>query len=171
MEQPGEASRGGRCPDCGATVAGGRATCRAGFDALGARAYEDVAYASVHRLLVDCYAMQHLDPFCVSAKSYAAHLTGLCCGVERDGDPKIHRAVHLWMSGPARFERPPNLPHLGTITLADVLAAMDPQDHVARVKAWAANIWEAYATQHALARRWIEEALAADEKRTRKAER
>jgi hypothetical protein len=159
MSKQETAAREEFCPDCGGAIPGGRASCRAAFDALGARAYQDVAYASVHRLVVDCYAMQHLDPFCVSAKSYAAHLTGLCCGVERGGDPRIHRAVHLWMSGQARFERPPNLPHLGSMTLADVLAAEDSPDHVARVKAWAAHIWAAYKEQHALARHWIDQAL------------
>ena len=69
----------GTCPACGAVVAGGRAGCQAVFDELTARAYADLAYASTRNLAFDAYCLQHLETYCHSAKSYAAHLTRLCC--------------------------------------------------------------------------------------------
>jgi predicted amidophosphoribosyltransferase len=90
-------------------VVGGRDGCQAVFDELTARAYADVAYASVRDLAFDAYCMQHLDSYCRSAKSYAAHLTRLCCGLEYQGDPKVYEAIQKWLNGAVKIEKPPVL--------------------------------------------------------------
>jgi Family of unknown function (DUF5946) len=70
------------CPECGALIDGGRADCQVLFDELSAQAYADLQYAASQTLAFDTYCMQHVDPYCRSAKSCAAHLTRLCCGLE-----------------------------------------------------------------------------------------
>jgi len=88
-----------RCPACGATVSGGREGCQALMDDIQARAYSNPAFAATFNLGFDAYCMQHPEKYCVSAKSYAAHLTRLCCGVERGGEDSIYRAINRWLSG------------------------------------------------------------------------
>jgi Family of unknown function (DUF5946) len=70
------------CPECGVLVDGRRASCQVLFDELSAQAYADLQYAASQQLAFDTYCMRHVDPYCRSAKSYAAHLTRLCCGLE-----------------------------------------------------------------------------------------
>jgi hypothetical protein len=53
-----------------------------------ARAYTDPAYATLRDLAFDAYYMQHVERYGRSAKSYAAHLARLCCGLEHHGDPQ-----------------------------------------------------------------------------------
>jgi len=152
-----------KCPACGAVVAGGRAGCQTVFDELTTHAYADAAYASVRDLAFDTYCMQHLDSYCHSAKSYAAHLMRLCCGLEYNGDPRTYAAVQHWLNGTAKIEKPQLLSQLGSLTVMDVRGASDATEHIRLVRAWAANVWEAYRSQHDLAHVWIEAALAARE--------
>jgi hypothetical protein len=70
-------------------VRGGTAACQAIFDELLARDFSDIAYFQVHRMMVDTYCLQHPDRYCVSAKSLAAHLTGLCRLIEHDGSRAV----------------------------------------------------------------------------------
>ena len=54
------------------------------------------------------------------------------------------------------------------MTVVDVRDAPDAEEHIRLVRAWAANVWEAYRTQHDLARAWIKAALAAKDNAARK---
>jgi len=114
----------------------------------------------VHNLVVDAYSMQHPEDCCRSAKSYAAHLCGLCCAIELGGDPKLYWAIPRWLDGKVELEKPPLLVVRGRLTIADIGASADA-DHPAQVRAWAANVWEAYAVQHEIARAWMRVALGA----------
>jgi hypothetical protein len=127
-----------------------------------------LAYASVRDLSLDAYCMQHLESYCCSAKSYAAHLTRLCCGVEYDGNPRVYEAIQHWLNGAAKIERPQVLGQLGSMTVVDVRNAPDAEEHIRLVRAWAANVWAAYRSQHDLAHAWITAALAAQDSVTRK---
>jgi hypothetical protein len=146
------------CSDCGAPVAGGRAGCQALYDEQatpggpGLGALRDLAF--------DAYCMQHPDTYCRSAKSYAAHLTRLCCGVEHGGDPKIYRAIQRWLNGAVALEKPEVLSRRGRKTVADLPGAGNPQEMQRLARAWAADVWEAYISQHELAREWIRVALS-----------
>ncbi len=148
-----------RCPDCGAPVPGGRDGCQSTFDELSAEAYCNTAYAALHPLAFDTYCMQHLDRYCRSAKSYAAHLTRLCCGLEYDGSTKVYEAIQKWLNGPVAIAKPALLADLGHITVADVRKARTAKEYARLVRAWAENVWAAYAVQHDLAREWIRIAL------------
>ncbi len=103
--------------------------------------------------------MQHLEKYCRSAKSYAAHLCRLCCGVEYGGKPAIYAAIQQWLNGTVPIQKPETLAHLGDITIADVRAARTSEEHQQLVRAWAENVWQAYARQQDLARAWIKAAL------------
>ena len=156
---------GDRCPECGAPVEGGRAGCQALMNAIQAKAYSDPAYGATFDLGFDAYCMQHPEKYGVSAKSYAAHLTRLCCGVERGGDPAIYRAINRWLSTNPAIDKPELLAERGRMTTADVAAARGAAEHVRLVREWAAEVWRAYASQHALAHGWIEMALGKSKRR------
>ena len=70
-----------RC-DGAAPFEGGRTGCHAIWNEMMAQGMSDARYARSYRLAFDTYCMQHPETYGVSVKSYIAHLTGLCCGVE-----------------------------------------------------------------------------------------
>jgi len=144
------------CPSCGARV-GGRSGCQALFEGLVAKAWESPTRASVHNLLVDAYAMQHSEEYGRSAKSYAAHLVGLCCGVEASEERGLYWAIARWLDGPARLTRPSDIPGRGGTTIADVREPADEADYPDLVRKWARDVWAAYTSQHATARKWLAE--------------
>ena len=151
------------CPSCGAPV-GGRAGCQAVFDELSARAWEDPLRGSVHNLVVDTYAMQHPEEYGRSVKSYITHLTALCCGVEFGGDAKLYWRISRWLDGNVRLEKPPVLRFRGARSIADVKAARETAAYVRLVRAWAQDVWAAYAPQQDLARGWVGQVRAAGQK-------
>ncbi len=141
-----------QCPSCRGAIPGGLEGCRA--------LWHELFYSGVvGGPAFDAYCMQHLDEYCASAKSYAAHLTRLCCGVEHDGDPHVYAAIQKWLNGPRQLEKPPILPFWGAMTIADVWEA-SPAARAGVTQAWIASVWAAYASQHDLARAWIQDALA-----------
>src|SRR5258707_14930996 len=109
-----------KCPECGATVDGGRVGCQALMDALHIQALSDPKLGRVYRLAFDTYCMQHVETYCRSAKSYAAHLTALCCGIENSGDAAIYAALQRWLNGNVPFEKPAILSVRSSITLSDI---------------------------------------------------
>ena len=145
------------CPECGAVVAGGGPGCHALLEELNYEALQNPRIASVYILAFDTYCMQHVETYCVSAKSYAAHLTRLCIGVEHNGDQAIYAALQRWYHG--GLTKPEVLDHRGTIRLVDVQKVDDVEGKVARIREWARHVWDVYASQHERARGWIEEAL------------
>jgi hypothetical protein len=130
------------------------------MDAIMALAHTDVRYAGAYRLALDAYCMQHPEEYCISAKSYAAHLTGLCCGLEHHGNPNDYWAIARWLNGPTTLQRPLTLPARGTLNVAYLQEGSPPAEYALRVREWAASVWEAYASQQPLARDWLHAALA-----------
>jgi uncharacterized damage-inducible protein DinB len=121
--------------------------------------FSDCRYAGIHRLTVDTYSLQHADPYMISAKSFAAHLTGMCCAMEHDGDHHLLRTLQQWLSGKREdLEKPPLLQDVGELTIAHILDAPDAAEHERLVREWASNVWNAYAVYHDLARDWIDTA-------------
>lgn len=95
------------CPSCGLALAGGAEGCQRLFESIGLREYEDMRFARYHRIVVDVYAMQHPDRYGRSAKSFAAHLTGLCAWLEdEDRAQSINASVQRRLSGPSPIEKP-----------------------------------------------------------------
>jgi hypothetical protein len=147
------------CPECGAAVAG-RAACQAVFDEMLAKDLGDYQYGCVHRLTVDVYALQHPSEYMRSAKSYAAHLTGMRAALENAATEDTNRAVQRWLNGSKVLQRPwqPEPRQRGTLTIVHLRGALDGDDHARRVREWAQSTWEAWRNYHHLAEEWIREA-------------
>ena len=144
------------CAGCGLTVAGGTDGCQRLFESIGLREYEDMRFARHHRIVVDVYAMQHPERYGRSAKSFAAHLTGLCAWIANEGDAQsINTAVQRWLSGPSPIERPALPASYGAVTIRDLVAAHEPVAYGTALRRWAGSTWDAYAALQTTARQWI----------------
>jgi len=148
------------CSGCGWAATEGSDGCQALFDELLARDFSNVIYGRSHRLMVDTYSLQHPDRYCVSAKSLAAHLGGLCCAIEHGARPEAYHSLQRWLNGRSPIEKPELPSSRGAVTIADVQAASDAAGYAQAVERWARSTWEAYAILHPLARRYMDEALA-----------
>jgi hypothetical protein len=111
-------------------------------------------------LTVDAYAVQHPpNRDRRNRQSVALHLMSLCLVLERDEHmgratgaiaehAKRHRGREFpWLEPPAS---------LGEMTVLSVHAADDPEDHVRRVRAWAASVWNACSGYHPRVRGWLD---------------
>ena len=149
------------CPSCGVAVAGGTDGCQRLFESIGLREYEDMRFARYHRIVVDVYAMQHPDRYGRSAKSFAAHLTGLCTWLENEaGAQSVNASVQRWLSGPSPVARPPLPPSYGALTIRELVEAEDLVRYGEVLSRWARATWDAYASLHATAHAWIATSLA-----------
>jgi Family of unknown function (DUF5946) len=138
------------------------AGCQALAQEMAVRGFSDCAYARVHRLAHDTYCVQHPDSFCISAKSLAAHRTGLCWALEYGGHPTGYRALQCWLDGTWPIQKPGIPTFRGAFTIADVYGAVDAYNYAGAVEQWAFATWEVYMALHPLARRWVEVALVAE---------
>jgi hypothetical protein len=142
-------------------IAGGTDGCQALFDQFRLREASELArdYGST-RLTIDIYSVQHPDRYCVSAKSLAAHLTGLCWAVERGGSEAGLRALQRWLNGSVPLNKPDIPKNRGKLTVADIASAVDQPAYAAALDRWARSTWEAYSPLHEVARHWIDEAVS-----------
>jgi len=154
-----------KCTECGAEAPAEFTSCDELFMSiltpLGLRWAESPDIATLQRLVVDTFGMQHPKRSCKSAKSYAAHFTGLCCGVEYNGAKSVHAALQRWLNGPVEaigITRPTEPDYRGALTIRYVYDAETEAEFTARVHEWAKNVWEAYSSQHEIARNWIRKA-------------
>lgn len=158
------------CPGCQALVPdivgpthpyiGASAGCWAIYGEILAREYSDAAYWAAHRLSVDAYAVQHPGaPGPQAIRSVAVHLVSLFLFLEQDlPAPETTRAMS-WVPGLAlRWLEPPSSP--GELTVLDVRAAADANQHVERVLGWASSVWEAWADHHLTVKDWASRALS-----------
>lgn len=149
------------CATCGLAVAGGTEGCHRVFEAIGLREYEDMRFARYHRIVVDVYALQHPDQHGRSAKSFAAHLTGLGAWIESEAEAQaINAAVQRWLSGASPIEKPALPASYGRITIQALVDADAPVPYGDALRRWARSTWDAYASLHGIARAWIATALA-----------
>ena len=149
------------CEDCGVKVAQGKAGCLKLFEDILAREFSDYRYGKIHRLTVDSYSLQHPHEYMRSAKSFAAHLTGMCAAIESEEAFVVNGIVQKWLSSNPNVEKPVQLPeHRGNLTIKYIHEAADVDDHINRVREWAREVWNAWSIHHDLARRLISEANA-----------
>ena len=87
-----------RCESCGGET-GGIDGCVMRVNELLVQAQQDARYAGVYRLAF-AFCMQHPERYCVSAKWYAAHLMGLCHGIEHAARPQTYWAIPAWLNRP-----------------------------------------------------------------------
>lgn len=143
-----------RCAGCGAAVEGGTASCRALFDEVLVRDYSDPAYFRCHKLVVDCYALQHPDEFCRSAKSLASHLVGLSMAIESGPADRPSVALKRWLDGSVKLAKPSLPAERGSITLSDLPMDGTAEGWCIAVPEWAEEVWSAYTPLHSLVREW-----------------
>jgi hypothetical protein len=104
--------------------------------------------------------MQHPDRYGRSAKSFAAHLTGLCAWLENEERaPSVNAAVQRWLSGPSPIVKPPLPTGYGELTIRDLVDAVDPVRYGDALRRWARATWDAYASLHPIARTWVATAV------------
>lgn len=154
------------CAGCGLLVEGGTAGCRKLFEELCGREWDSPISYRVHRMTVDAYCLQHPDEYCASAKSFAAHLTGLCCAIEHKSHPNVLRGLQHWLSGTPDILKPSLPVHHGSLIVMEVYREKDPVPQMLAVNRWAQSTWEAYAELHPIARDWITRALERRGRRT-----
>ena len=117
------------------------------------------SYAST-RLTIDVYCLQHPERYCVSAKSLAAHLTGVGWAVERDGSEWGLRKLQRWLDSGAKLEKPALPARRGAVTIADIAPVAASDEYLAALDRWARSTWSAYADLHEVARDWINAAVS-----------
>ena len=149
-----------RCELCG-SAADGRMGCQKLFEEeVLVKDYSDYRYGKTHRLTVDVYSLQHPEAYMVSAKSFTAHLTGVCAALEYEDGAARNRAVQKWLSTNPSIDKPSGIPRdRGSITISYVLDSADAEQHEKRVREWADSAWEAWSKHHDLARELIGKAM------------
>ncbi|MCC6737064.1 MAG: hypothetical protein IT534_13180, partial [Bauldia sp.] len=99
------------CAGCGLEIEGGTDGCQQLFESMVGRDFSDFRYGRVHGLVVDCYCLQHPARYCISGKSFAAHLCGLCERLEGEAGYGEHdERLRRWLDGGRRPEKPADLP-------------------------------------------------------------
>ena len=122
-----------------------------------AREYSDPAFAALHRLTVDSYAVQHPGrPSAQTTQSVCLHLISLHLVLERGlsgeyatrvmGEAARKKARFSWLEPPST---------LGVVTVRDLAGLDTPPQHEAGVRAWAESAWSAWAEHHETVRRWV----------------
>jgi hypothetical protein len=153
------------CPGCG--YAGGRKACQELFDEVGlrVRALAWTDSMKTWRLMHDVYDIQHEEDFCGRYKGLVMHLGGVCWALEHGGSERGYRALQKFVERNSFDDQPyppaPGIPRSrGTITIAHLRAAEDPERLISGVDRWARAAWLAYADLQPLAREWVQTALA-----------
>ncbi len=144
------------CPGCGLFISGGKAGCQALFKALLAQGFRDPGYLKLHRIMVDLYALQHPERYCISGKSTAVHLMRMRCFLEkRQIEGPGRGPIRKWLERSPRLERPPIPANRGRLTIADIRSEPDLQAYAAALERWARSVWKAYSPLHGQTRKWI----------------
>lgn len=131
--------------------------CWAAYGEVLAREYSEPSYASLHRLTVDTYAVQHPGrPSPQSIQSVALHLMSLCLVLERGVEPgratlflqtaAREKGRFLWLASPESR---------GSITVKDVHRAESVAEHLKLVRAWADSAWSSWSSHHETIRAWL----------------
>ena len=142
-------------------IVGGTDGCRAVFDQVALPTPRESPFLPWRRLIVDVYALQHPDPFCVSATSLAAHLTGVAWIIEHPADAAAgNDQLRRWLNSKPALIKPPLPRAYGDVRIDALADARTPQQIAAAIDRWTAATWHAYASLHAIAREWIAQALA-----------
>ena len=150
-----------RCGECGLVVNGGTDGCRAVFNQVAVPTPGANPYLPFRRLIVDTYSLQHPDPYCVSATSLAAHLTGVAWILEyRDDLASGSDQIRRWLNSKPRIRKPVLPASYGELRIDSVAGGRTSEDIARAVDGWARSTWSAYASLQAIAREWIEQALA-----------
>ena len=148
------------CTECGAEITDDDSSCQQLFEEVIAREFSDYTYAAAHRLTVDVYALQHPAKYMKSAKSFAAHLTGIYAALELDNKALTDQKIQQWLNKPVKFLRPEPPPpgKRGQLNITHIHAVKSGKEHRDRVREWAESTWSAWQNYQHLAKSWVDEA-------------
>jgi hypothetical protein len=166
----------GRCPGCGVELPGSAQprdprslaseACHALYgEVAGFESRYIVELGRWHQLLVDTYAAQHAGERTPRIGTAFA-LIGLHLALEagwnglavRDAHQDLARRYRAWPAFPPTERR-------GALTVLDLALASTPEEHVERLRAWATDVWAAWAHSHAAVAALIAERLPPDRRR------
>jgi hypothetical protein len=160
------------CPGCGLVLPGSDApwdprslaseACHALYgEVAGYESQHMVELGRWHQLLVDTYAAQHAGER-APAIGTAFALIGVHLALDEGWDGLQVRDAHQGLAAAfrtwPRFGRPPST---GTKTVFDLAMASSPEEHVARLDAWATNVWASWSASHATVRELVRQRLPA----------
>ena len=114
---------------------------------------------SLGRMAVDAYCLQHPEIYCLSAKSYAAHLAFMAAWMDYSSDMNTIVIALRGFDGPFEEVKPPVLEHRGSLTMADLQSVQTRAELEQKMTAWGQNVWEAYTFLHDTAREYLRETL------------
>lgn len=156
-----------RCFSCGALVPDSEGPahrymlsapgCWHRFGEVLAREYENRDYWPLHRLTVDCFAVQHPgEPNPQAIQSVAVHLISLYMVLERNVPPeRSTRLLKDAVKSSVKFHwlEPPDF--RGERTVMDVHATSTAQAHLEAVRAWAESCWQAWSDHRETIQKWL----------------
>lgn len=133
--------------------------CWAVYMDLMAKEFGEYAYPEIHRLTVDSYAVQHPgDPTPQTIQSVNVHLAGLYLylekGVENRFISKVMSRMVDRFKGEFSWLEPPS--NRGDVTVLDVVAVQNFQEHEEVVLKWVRSAWGAWREFHPVAKNWVE---------------
>jgi hypothetical protein len=108
------------------------------------------------RLTIDVYCLQHPDRYCLSAKSLAAHLTGVCWALEHGISEGGLRELQRRLESRRELVKPAIPAGRGKVTVADIVGVTGPDEYRKALDHWARTTWAAYADLQQTARDWID---------------
>jgi Family of unknown function (DUF5946) len=161
----------GTCPGCGVMMPGSTEpwdprslaseACHQLYgEVVGYESQNIVELGRWHQLLVDTYAAQHVGPR-RPAIGTAFALIGLHLALEVGWDGLAVRDAHQRLANRFRNWPPFAQPaHRGIVTVHDLARAGLPTEHVAQLRAWAEDVWAAWADEHAAIVALVRERLA-----------
>jgi hypothetical protein len=148
------------CHGCGLEIERGTSGCQAAFNQFRARETTELAVSHAStRLTIDIYCLQHPDRYCASAKSLAAHLTGVCWAPERGGHDSGLRLLQRRLNGRVDLQKPAIPAFRGELTIGAITGVKEPAAYLAVQDRWARSTWAAYASLHQVARSWNDQAI------------
>ena len=144
----------GSC-ECGLRPSPGEPDCATQRDLLLARDFEQpVLYWRYHRLAVDAYCLQHVD-YIKSAKSFAAHLCGVCITLEHGNNQDSQRKLIEWLNMYPAIAKPEIPQSRGSLNIRHVSGITAPVEYGRAVTEWARSSWDAYREYQHVAREWV----------------
>ena len=155
------------CPGCGVRLpvvdgpvhAYMRASpaCWAAFGKLLNAEYSGLVPYDIHRLSVDCYAVQHpgdgVDRRAV--QSVGLHLARLYVQLETRPGPTRTNQIMLGFAKRKASLKPLEPPAHFTQTIADITPFAGTDKHADKVNAWAKATWADYAAHHEYIKDWV----------------
>jgi len=154
------------CPGCGAVLPEqdgpvhpymtSSPACYAAFTTILAAEYSDSGLINAHRLTVDTFAVQHpgdrVDRRAI--QSVGMHLVRLMAQMEHDLTPMQTNEIMVRLGPHKAALQAMTPPRSYDITAADVAPFAGTDQHIAKVRAWAAAALRAWEPEQAALKTW-----------------